>query len=69
MARKKQPATVQQTKAPPKLLHCSFCGLDQNEVKQLVAGLNDVCICDVCIEFGRDLVGAARLGLMPDKTH
>lgn len=67
MARKKQPALVQDAKEPPKLLHCSFCGLDQHQVSQLVAGLNDVCICDVCIELGRDLVGASRLGLLPDK--
>jgi ATP-dependent Clp protease ATP-binding subunit ClpX len=38
-----------------KELHCSFCGRNQHEVKQLVAGPN-VYICDECIETCRDLL-------------
>ncbi len=29
------------------LLHCSFCGKSQNEVKRMIAGLNDN-ICNNC---------------------
>ncbi|AXK43900.1 ATP-dependent Clp protease ATP-binding subunit ClpX [Erythrobacter aureus] len=39
----------------PKKLHCSFCGLSQDEVKQLVAGPN-VFICDECIELAHDQI-------------
>lgn len=37
-------------KAPsaPELVHCSFCGKSQNQVKKLLAG-PDVYICDECI--------------------
>ena len=31
------------------VLHCSFCGKSQSEVKKLVAG-RGVFICDECIE-------------------
>ena len=31
------------------ILHCSFCGKSQSEVKKLVAG-RGVYICDECIE-------------------
>ncbi len=32
----------------PELVHCSFCGKSQNEVKKILAG-PDVFICDECI--------------------
>ncbi len=41
--------------AKSKKLHCSFCGLNQDEVKQLVAGPN-VFICDECIELAHDQI-------------
>lgn len=38
-----------------KLLHCSFCGKNQNEVKKLIAGPK-VFICDECITLCDDLI-------------
>jgi len=37
------------------LLHCSFCGKTQQEVKKLIAG-NGVFICDECISLCLDIV-------------
>ena len=37
------------------LLHCSFCGKSQNEVKKLIAG-RGVYICDECIEVCINIV-------------
>lgn len=31
---------------------CSFCGKKENEVKKLIAGMNDVYICDECLDLG-----------------
>ena len=33
-----------------KLLFCSFCGKNQNEVKKLIAGPS-VYICDECVSY------------------
>lgn len=38
-----------------KVLHCSFCGKTQNEVRKLIAGPK-VFICDECIELCNELV-------------
>ena len=38
-----------------KVLHCSFCGKSQNEVKKLIAG-RGVYICDECIEVCINIV-------------
>ncbi len=38
-----------------KLLHCSFCGKSQHEVKKLIAGPN-VYICDECIDLCNEIV-------------
>ncbi|MFY8043441.1 MAG: ClpX C4-type zinc finger protein [Rhodoferax sp.] len=46
----------------PKPIACSFCGADRQTAVMLVAGPNDVYICDVCIELCRDIVGANRCG-------
>lgn len=35
---------------PDKLLRCSFCGRDENEVEDLVAGQNGAFICDKCVQ-------------------
>ena len=37
------------------VLHCSFCGKSQSEVKKLVAG-RGVYICDECIEVCINIV-------------
>jgi len=38
-----------------KVLHCSFCGKNQHEVKKLIAGPS-VFICDECIELCNDII-------------
>ncbi len=38
------------------LLHCSFCGKDQNQVRKLVAGPT-VYICDECIDLCNEIIG------------
>jgi hypothetical protein len=37
-------------------LHCSFCGHSAQEVRKLVAGPNDVYICDACIGLAADII-------------
>jgi len=39
----------------PKILHCSFCGKSQHDVRTLVAGPS-VFICDECVELCVDIV-------------
>ncbi|SMF97710.1 ATP-dependent Clp protease ATP-binding subunit ClpX [Methylomagnum ishizawai] len=38
-----------------KLLHCSFCGKNQHEVKKLIAG-PAVFVCDECVELCNDIL-------------
>ena len=38
-----------------KLLHCSFCGKNQDEVKKLIAGPS-VYICNECIDLCNDII-------------
>ena len=38
-----------------KLLHCSFCGKNQNEVNKLIAGPS-VFICDECVELCNEII-------------
>jgi ATP-dependent protease Clp ATPase subunit len=35
---------------PEPVMHCSFCGKSQHEVRNLIAG-PDVFICDECVAF------------------
>lgn len=54
--------------AGKKILHCSFCGKSQNEVKQLVAA-TDVFICNECIAQCNDVLresAAAAAQQSPD---
>jgi ATP-dependent Clp protease ATP-binding subunit ClpX len=37
-------------------LHCSFCGRSRDEVKILIAGQDDVHICENCVESAREIV-------------
>jgi len=37
-----------------KLLFCSFCGKNQNEVRRLIAGPS-VYICDECVDLCNDI--------------
>ena len=43
------------TKEEDKLLHCSFCGKNQNEVRKLIAGPS-VYICNECIDLCNDII-------------
>ena len=38
-----------------KLLRCSFCNRDQNDVRKLIAGPR-VFICDECVQVCRDII-------------
>ena len=38
-----------------KLLHCSFCGKNQNEVNKLIAGPS-VFICDECVDLCNEII-------------
>lgn len=42
-------------KNPEKILYCSFCGKNQEEVRNLIAGPS-VFICDECIELCNDVI-------------
>src|SRR5579863_7864793 len=46
----------------PELVHCSFCGKSQNEVKKILAG-PDVFICDECIGLAVDALEEEGLPL------
>src|SRR5580658_2978838 len=46
----------------PDLVHCSFCGKSQNEVKKILAG-PDVFICDECIGLAVDALEEEGLPL------
>ncbi|MES2775115.1 MAG: ATP-dependent Clp protease ATP-binding subunit ClpX [Bacteroidota bacterium] len=37
-------------------LHCSFCGRSRDEVKILIAGQDEVHICENCVESAREIV-------------
>ncbi len=39
-----------------KVLHCSFCGKDESEVKKIIAGPNGLYICSNCIEKCHDIL-------------
>ena len=43
------------TKNSSKLLHCSFCGKNQNEVAKLIAGPS-VFICDECVDLCNEII-------------
>jgi ClpX C4-type zinc finger/Glyoxalase superfamily protein len=48
-------ASAENEPAPPKKLHCSFCGKSQHEVHKLIAGPS-VFICDECVDLCTDIV-------------
>src|SRR3989338_5509300 len=39
----------------PQILHCSFCGKSQHEVRKLIAGPS-VFICDECVDLCKDII-------------
>src|SRR5687767_3903882 len=42
-------------KGDSKLLHCSFCGKSQHEVRKLIAG-PEVFVCDECVALCNDIL-------------
>ena len=52
----------QQKKAVEKPLRkCSFCDKTEKQIKELIAGPNNVFICNECIEICRDIIEEGRL--------
>ncbi len=43
--------------AKQQMLHCSFCGRNRDEVKILIAGQEEVHICEGCVESAQEIVG------------
>ena len=37
-------------------MRCSFCGKDQNEVERMLAGPNNICICNECVQLCYSLI-------------
>jgi hypothetical protein len=56
-------AEVQKSAERGNLLHCSFCGKSQHEVRKLVAG-PAVYICDECVDLCTDIVDDQLLRLI-----
>ena len=50
---------------PTAVPKCSFCGKSHNEVAKVVAGPNDVAICDECVDVCRDIIGDQRAASSP----
>lgn len=48
-----------------KLLHCSFCGKSQHEVRKLIAGPS-VFICDECVELCNDIIREEIKDIAPE---
>ncbi len=42
------------------LLHCSFCGKSQKEVKHLIAGPSATAVCDECVALCVDILKELR---------
>jgi len=39
-----------------RVLRCTFCNKDQNDVRKLIAGPKHVCICNECVEICNDII-------------
>ena len=50
-----------------KLLFCSFCGKNQNEVRRLIAGPS-VYICDECVDLCNDIISEEAQAASPDES-
>ena len=49
-------------------LRCSFCTKAHAEVKKLIAGPNDVAICDECVDLCHRII-SGRLDRQPDDSR
>ncbi|MGN9786058.1 ATP-dependent Clp protease ATP-binding subunit ClpX [Nonomuraea sp. ZG12] len=43
------------------LLKCTFCGKRQDQVRKLIAGPGQICICDECVELCNELIEEERI--------
>jgi ATP-dependent Clp protease ATP-binding subunit ClpX len=50
-----------------KLLFCSFCGKNQNEVRRLIAGPS-VYICDECVDLCNDIISEETQAVEPEDS-
>ena len=50
-----------------KLLFCSFCGKNQNEVRRLIAGPS-VYICDECVDLCNDIISEEAQAVAPEES-
>ena len=50
-----------------KLLFCSFCGKNQNEVRRLIAGPS-VYICDECVDLCNDIISEEAQAVAPEDS-
>lgn len=50
-----------------KLLFCSFCGKNQNEVRRLIAGPS-VYICDECVDLCNDIISEEAQAVEPEES-
>ena len=50
-----------------KLLFCSFCGKNQNEVRRLIAGPS-VYICDECVDLCNDIISEEAQAISPEES-
>lgn len=49
------------------VLHCSFCGKNQDQVRKLIAGPKDVFICDECIDLCSEII-EEELDTLPNEN-
>ena len=57
----------EETNEGGKLLFCSFCGKNQNEVRRLIAGPS-VYICDECVDLCNDIISEETHVVEPNET-
>ena len=50
------------------MLRCSFCGKTQGQVRKLIAGPNDVYICNECVELCSDILDEELEPLYPGES-
>ena len=50
------------------MLRCSFCGKTQGQVRKLIAGPNDVYICNECVELCSDILDDELEPLYPGES-
>ena len=59
------------TEKPQEAQRCSFCQRDSGEVERLIAGPDNVCICNICVELCQHMLAEddARTDLQPEPEH